>query len=143
MDGGWGEFAGQAIIAVIGGAWALHTRRKQNVDMVDDQKKKVADPLAARVGDLETAVTGLKALISVETDKIRNLDQTMQSTRTDIAELKTALPRVEEVLSGTNDLLSKTLNFYERLQAKALKEEPIPGSGGLARLTRKGENDNG
>jgi predicted ATP-grasp superfamily ATP-dependent carboligase len=123
------------IYLAAGIAWHLWRRRKQNEDMVTDLDTAIGKRVAALetvVAELKTEKEGDQTRSAIMTEKINHLDGTMSATNTRLDRLELALPRVE-------DVLQKTLNFFERAKGGALVEKPIAGSGGLTAIKKKKE----
>jgi predicted ATP-grasp superfamily ATP-dependent carboligase len=119
----------------IGIAGALWRRRKQNEKTVAAIKAASAEEVAALrkiVEDLQASKEADQTRSAIMTEKINHLDGTMSATNTRLDRLELALPKVE-------DVLQKTLNFFERAKGGALVEKPIAGSGGLTAIKKKEE----
>lgn len=138
----WGDLAGNAVLAAIVVITGLRGRRKQN----DKQVEQLDAAIGARLTQVEEVVTGLKVdrehekmERAIMTANVKHLQKTMDGASKDIHDLKESLPRVQTLVSDMRDLVTKTMNFFERIQGKTLEEKPIPGSGGLVSLKKKGE----
>jgi predicted ATP-grasp superfamily ATP-dependent carboligase len=119
----------------IGIAGALWRRRKQNEKTVAAIKAASAEEVAALrkiVEDLQASKEADQTRSAIMTEKINHLDGTMSATNTRLDRLELALPKVE-------DVLQKTLNFFERAKGGSLVEKPIAGSGGLTTIKKKEE----
>ncbi len=139
-DPGWGDLIGNAILAAIVVIGGLRGRRKQNNTMV----AQLDAAIGARVTALESVVDGLKTdrehekmERAIMTANVKHLDKTMSAAGRDIHDLKESIPRVHGVVSDVNDLVTKTMRFFERIHGEALEEKPIKGSGGLSALKKK------